>query len=101
VLSWPSPVCWEFGGRERAHWKRACPRGRVFENPNGGNEGDVPGVDERWLAVLDLEVQPRDGPPFEARVERFVPLLDVPRFQAGRIVEVRYDPKDKTRVIIV
>lgn len=59
------------------------------------------GVDERWLVVLELEVQPADGASFEARSEHFVPLLDIPRFQVGEIVDVRYDPQDKTKVAIV
>jgi len=59
------------------------------------------GVDERWLVVLGLEVQPADGPSFEARVEHIVPLLEVPRFQVGGVVQVEYDPQDKTKVAIV
>jgi hypothetical protein len=59
------------------------------------------GVDERWLVVLELEVQPADGPSFEARVEHFVPLLEIPRLQAGEVVDVKYDPQDRTRVAVV
>jgi hypothetical protein len=58
-------------------------------------------VDERWLAELELNVQPEVGPSFRAKVQHFVPLLEIPRFQAGEIVEVRYDPEDRTRVAIV
>jgi hypothetical protein len=59
------------------------------------------GVDERWLVVLDLEVRPADGPTFAARAEHFVPLLEIPRFQAGEVVDVRYDPQDRTKVVVV
>ena len=59
------------------------------------------GVDERWLVLLELEVQPLDGPAFEAKAEHYVPVLEIPRFQAGEVVDVRYDPQDKTKVAIV
>jgi hypothetical protein len=67
----------------------------------GGMKLTYGGVDERWLVVLGLEVQPADGPSFEARVEHIVPLLEVPRFQVGGVVQVKYDPRDKTKVAIV
>jgi hypothetical protein len=59
------------------------------------------GVDERWLVVLELEVQPSDGPAFEAKAEHYVPILEIPRFQPGEIVDVRYDPQDKSKVAVV
>lgn len=59
------------------------------------------GVDERWLVVLELEVQPSDDSAFGAKAEHYVPLLEIPRFQPGEIVDVRYDPQDKTKVAVV
>ena len=47
--------------------------------------------------VLGLEVQPA----FEATVEHVVPLLEVPWFQVGEVIQVKYDPQDKTKVAIV
>lgn len=74
---------------------------RILSTEMGETKVTYRGVDERWLVVLELEVSPADGPSFKATVEHFVPLLEVPRFQAGGIVEVRYDPNDKARVAIV
>jgi hypothetical protein len=58
-------------------------------------------VDERWLAELELEVQPETGPSFRAKVQHLVPVLEIPRFQAGEVVEVRYEPGDRSKVAIV
>jgi len=52
----------------------------------------------QWLG---LEMQPADRPSFEARVEHIVPLLEVPRFEVGEVIQVEYDPQDKTKVAIV
>ena len=67
----------------------------------GGRKLTYQGVDERWLAVLELKVQPSDGPAFEAKAEHYVPVLEIPRFQPGAVVDVRYDPQDKTKVAVV
>jgi len=76
-------------------------KARILSTEMGDAKLTVGGADERWLVILELEVQPEDGPPFEEKVEHFVPLLQIPKFQAGEVVEVRYDPQDNTRVAIV
>jgi len=45
-----------------------------------------------------LEVHPPDGPPFQAKTKAPISRLDVPQFQPGATVAVRYDPKDPSRV---
>jgi hypothetical protein len=89
-------------GKERTTILRAGvpAKARILSTEMGDAKMTIGGADERWLVILELEVQPQDGPPFEACAEHFVPLLDVPKFQAGEVVEVRYDPQDKTRVAI-
>ena len=67
----------------------------------GGMKPTCGGADERRLVVPELEVQPADGPSFEARVEHMVPLLEVPRFEVGEVIEVEYDPQDNTKLAIV
>ncbi len=48
-----------------------------------------------------LEVYPRDGgDPYEAHTKALVSRLEVPQVQPGRILPVRYDPKDKSRVAL-
>lgn len=75
-------------------------KARILSIQMGDARQDIGGADERRLVVLELEVQPVDGPPFEARAEHFVPVLDIPKLQAGDFVDVRYEPRDNPKVAI-
>lgn len=58
------------------------------------------GVEERWEAVLTLEVQPREGQPITAEARHFVSVFEIPQFQPGLTIQVRYDPDDPSRVVV-
>ena len=75
-------------------------KARILSIQMGETKQDIGGADERWLVLLELEVQPKDGPPFEARAEHFVPVLDIAKLEVGDFVDVRYDPRDKPKVAI-
>ena len=47
-----------------------------------------------------LLVSPTEGSPYEAHAKALISRLDVPAFQPGRVVPVRYDPQTPTRVAI-
>src|SRR5262245_26189422 len=47
-----------------------------------------------------LNVQPADGPAFQAKTRNLVSRLAVPRVQPGAHLRVFYDPKDTARVAI-
>ena len=47
-----------------------------------------------------LEVSAPDGGTFEARTEALVSRLDVPQVQPGRVVPVKFDPNDRSRVAL-
>jgi hypothetical protein len=49
---------------------------------------------------LLLEVQTPGGVPFRAETERLISRLDIPQFQPGTVVQVRYDP-DSGEVAVV
>jgi hypothetical protein len=49
---------------------------------------------------LTLEVQPADRPPFTVRLQKRVLLVQIAQLMPGRVVEVRYDPADPSRVAI-
>ena len=49
---------------------------------------------------FSLEVHPRDGEPYEARSKGLISRLDVPQFQPGRVVPVKVDPGNRTRVAL-
>lgn len=48
-----------------------------------------------------LEVRPAAGAPFEATVEQEVSVVDLPRLQPGAIIDVRFDPINRSKVAIV
>ncbi len=47
-----------------------------------------------------LTVTPPEGDPWEAHSKALVGRLDVPGFQPGRVVPVKFDPKDRSRVAL-
>jgi hypothetical protein len=57
-------------------------------------------VNDDPVAWLDLQVHPTDGEPFTARTKCLIPRLDVPQFQPGRTVPVRYDANNHQRVAV-
>jgi hypothetical protein len=57
-------------------------------------------VNDDPVAWLDLEVRPENESAFQARTKCLIPRLDVPQFQPGCTVPVRYDPADHTRVAV-
>jgi hypothetical protein len=51
------------------------------------------------VITLDVDVRPADRPPYRATIKRLlVSRLDVPQFQPGRVIPVRFDPRDPSRV---
>jgi hypothetical protein len=56
-------------------------------------------VNDNPVITLDVEVRPADRPPYQATIKRLlVSRLEVPQFQPGRVIPVRFDPKDPSRV---
>ena len=49
---------------------------------------------------LLLEVRPKDRAPFQAKVEMIISPVYIPQFQPGKVVSVRYDPKDLSKVAV-
>ena len=47
-----------------------------------------------------LRVVPAEGTAFEGRARGLISRLDVPQFQPGRVVPVKYDPRDRTRIAL-
>ena len=50
---------------------------------------------------LEVEVRPADRPAYRARIEKtLISRLDVPQFQPGKVIQVRFDPKEPGRVAV-
>jgi len=50
---------------------------------------------------FQLEVKPKYGQPFESDYEKYISLLQIPIFQAGKEFDIKCDPKDKSRIEFV
>jgi len=56
-------------------------------------------VNDNPVITLDVEVRPANRPPYRATIKRLlVSRLEVPQFQPGRVIPVRFDPRDPSRV---
>jgi hypothetical protein len=55
-------------------------------------------INDDPVAWLDLEVHPANSAAFRARTKCLISRLEVPQFQPGCSIPVRYDPADHTRV---
>ena len=47
-----------------------------------------------------VRVVPAEGTAYEARTRGLVSRLDVPQLQPGRVVPVKYDPRDRARIAL-
>jgi hypothetical protein len=58
-------------------------------------------VNQDPVIGMEVEVRPADGPSWKATIPKsLISRLDVPRFQPGSVVDVRYDPHDTSRVAL-
>lgn len=57
-------------------------------------------INQNPLVRLVLDVQPSDQPAFRAETERVIPRLQVPQFQPGAVVEVKYDPESQAVAVV-
>ena len=55
-------------------------------------------VNDDPVAWLEVDVHPTKGAAFRAKTKCLISRLDVPQFQPGSSIPVRYDPADHTRV---
>ena len=56
-------------------------------------------VNDDPVVSLKVRVRPKDGEPYEATIKRLlISRLDVPQFQPGAVIRVRFDAKNPTRV---
>jgi hypothetical protein len=58
-------------------------------------------VNDNPVIGMKVRVQPADRPSFEATIEKTrISRIAVPQFQPGRVVPVRFDPKDPTVIAV-
>jgi hypothetical protein len=58
-------------------------------------------VNQDPVIGMEVEVQPSEGQAWRATIPKsLISRLDIPRFQPGQRVSVRYDPHDTSRVAL-
>jgi hypothetical protein len=58
-------------------------------------------VNDDQVIGMEVEVHPAEGEPWRATIQKsLISRLDIPRFQPGQSVQVRFDPQDRTRVAL-
>ena len=56
-------------------------------------------VNDDPVVSLEVEVRPADRPPYRATIKRtLISRLAIPQFQPGKIIPVRFDPRDPSQV---
>jgi hypothetical protein len=58
-------------------------------------------VNDDPVAIVTLEVKPKNGESFTAVTQATIPQVLIPQIQPGKPVTVAYDPDDQSRVAIV
>ena len=49
---------------------------------------------------LLLEVRPANRPTFQAETKMFISMMQIPQFQPGAVLQVKYDPNDTSKVAV-
>jgi hypothetical protein len=56
-------------------------------------------VNDDPVIGMEVEVRPAEGDPWRATLPKsLISRLDIPRFQPGQTVQIRFDPQDRSRV---
>jgi hypothetical protein len=58
-------------------------------------------INDNPVIAMQLQVQPTGAPSFQAEVKETISILQIPQFQPGAQLEVKYDPMQPTSVAIV
>ena len=57
--------------------------------------------DNKLKIKFQLEVKPKYGQPFVSDYKKYISLIQIPLFQAGKEFEIKFDPNDKSRIEFV
>jgi len=91
----------EAGGFDHGHTQRTLATGTsakaqvISVRDRTGRLNSNPSIE------FELEVQPPSGTPFKASARAIISVVDLPRFQPGATIDVRYDAADLRSVAIV
>lgn len=90
------------GGKER---KRLMAQGRDAKakviSLGEASDGTVTTINDQPLVTLELEIMDGDREPYRVKIETLISRLAIPKLQPGNIVQVKVDPKDSSKVVLV
>lgn len=58
------------------------------------------GVTEYYEMLIDLNIEAPDGSLWPVRIRQYVPLAQLNRYQIGRSISVKYDPNNRSKVVL-
>ena len=58
------------------------------------------GTFQYYEMLIDLNVEGMDGTTWPARIKQLIPLAQLNMFQIGMRISVKYDPNDKSKVVL-
>lgn len=72
----------------------------VISSRQGNMKMTMGGVQEFYQLIIEVNITDKYGQKWPARIKEMVPLTEVGIFQPGVQFKVKYDPNDKSNVII-
>lgn len=65
------------------------------------SDGTVTTINDQPLVTIELEILDRGDAPYKVKIETIISRLEIPKLQPGSIVNVKIDPNNRNKVIIV
>ena len=110
LLIFSSVVVFSMGGAFK-YFKSGRERKRLMAYGKGAqakvisideaSDGTVTTINEQPLVTIELEVQDDNNKIYRVKIETLISRLEIPKLQPGNIIEIKIDPKDKNKIIIV
>ncbi|MCX6245228.1 MAG: hypothetical protein NTU98_11045 [Bacteroidetes bacterium] len=72
----------------------------IIQNISMSGSRLMMGADERWGVILELQVCPKFGDSYIAKVQCYIPVLLIPQYQPGKDIAVKIHLYDREKVII-
>lgn len=90
------------GNRER---KKIMAQGRDAQarviSLDEASDGTVTTINDQPLVTLELEVIDGNKSPYNVSLETVIARLDIPRLQPGSLVNIKIDPNNPNKVILI
>lgn len=72
----------------------------ILELSETGSSLKINGQVPRPGVTLKLAVRPQQGSSYETTLKTFISVLDVMKYQPGKVVQIKIDPNNRTRIAL-